>query len=551
MAAEHFLSATEGKIASDISQFINFIYELIQSIVIWIFSPPSHTLAAKHNNGLRIAVIGAGLSGVSAAAHCAGHGADLTIFEARSEKYLGSIWARVNSTSSLQLYSVVYRFHPTVRWHKRYPSQGRILEEIRKLWYRYGLNQRTSFETPVHSVTLKDGRWVINGDSETFGTFDGIIAAVGTCGDPKLPHLPGEEAYKGRICHSSDLDCVDIEGKRAAIIGGGASAIEAVEFAIAKGAEQVDIVSRVSAPSNGMSSVLDAGSGPCHAMLSTYSTKQSEKWIIPRNIVVDILLSMNVFGEEAMFSFVPEFCLRWFFYRDLKDLAPQGKGFYTGTPMCNDQILEQIRTGRCRWLIADIIKATKTGLLINHRAPNVRKGGPGTKMEVDAQVLIKATGFSRPDIHFLPEDVFEKPFASPAWYLQTFPPRHPEICAINSIYVNALGTVGHIHTGIYTRLLMVFLLEPRTKPSQAQMDRWVSWICWFNRKTPQRAFDYFTYSELMLWFVSCVLLRPSLWQWAWFVFTGLGQAGPSGVSSKATLELKADELNGLVAGEKV
>jgi len=218
--------------------------------------------------------------------------------------------------------------------------------------------------------------------------------------------------------------------------------------------------------------------------------------------------------------------------------------------MCNDQILEQIRRGKCRWLKSDIVKATKTGLIVSHRKPNVPKGGPGKRLEVDAQILIKATGFSRPDIHFLPDCVFDEPFAPPAWYLQTFPPQHPEICAINSVYVNALGTVGHVHIGMYTRLLMVFLLQPRTKPTRAQMERWISWVGWFKGKTPQKAFDFFTYSELILWFVSCILLQPARWQWAWFVFTGLGQAGPRGVSTEATLKLKAKELNYLVNEDK-
>lgn len=256
---------------------------------------------------------------------------------------------------------------------------------------------------------------------------------------------------------------------------------------------------------------------------------------------------MNIFGEEPTFSFIPEFLLRWFFYRDLKDLAPHTKGFYTGTPMCNDQILDQIRTGRCRWLKSDILAATATGMSINHRGSKVPKGGPGTKMQVDADIIVKATGFERPDISFLPEDVFEEPFAPPAWYLQSFPPTHPEICAINSIYINAIGTVGHVHIGIYTRLLMVFLLEPSAKPTQAQMERWIVWVGWLKRKAPQAAFDYFTYGEMMLWFVSCILFRPAMWQWAWFVVTGLGQAGPRGVDTWKTVELKLQDLKGKVS----
>lgn len=41
----------------------------------------------------RIAIIGAGLTGVSAAAHCVGHGFDVTIFEAGDEDSLGGIWS--------------------------------------------------------------------------------------------------------------------------------------------------------------------------------------------------------------------------------------------------------------------------------------------------------------------------------------------------------------------------------------------------------------------------------------------------------------------------
>ena len=51
--------------------------------------PPSRKLHRP-----RVAVIGARLTGVSSAAHCAGHGFDVKIFEARSkEKGLGGIWS--------------------------------------------------------------------------------------------------------------------------------------------------------------------------------------------------------------------------------------------------------------------------------------------------------------------------------------------------------------------------------------------------------------------------------------------------------------------------
>lgn len=80
-----------------------------------------------------------------------------------------------------------------------------------------------------------------------------MIACVGTCGDPKKPHIEGQEDFKGPIFHSSQLDGKDAKGKKVLVIGGGASAVEALEFAAHQNAAKVYILAR------------------------------SEKWIIPRN----------------------------------------------------------------------------------------------------------------------------------------------------------------------------------------------------------------------------------------------------------------------------
>lgn len=81
----------------------NFIFELLQwqfqlffNIFQWfadkVFSPsppgPSTRLGRP-----KIAVIGAGITGVTSAAHCIGHGFDVVIFEAGDEHSLGGIWS--------------------------------------------------------------------------------------------------------------------------------------------------------------------------------------------------------------------------------------------------------------------------------------------------------------------------------------------------------------------------------------------------------------------------------------------------------------------------
>ena len=85
----------------------------------------------------------------------------------------------------------MYRFHPSVKWSSGYPDRQQIVSQIRQLWKRYGLQERTKFNTHVKSVTQDaQGRWIVNDPSN--GRFDGIIAAVGSCGDPKMPHMTNQ-----------------------------------------------------------------------------------------------------------------------------------------------------------------------------------------------------------------------------------------------------------------------------------------------------------------------------------------------------------------------
>ena len=97
---------------------------------------------------------------------------------------------------------------------------------------------------------------------------------------------------------------------------------------------------------------------------------------------------------------------------------------------------------------------------MNRRAQGVPKGGPGHEIEVKGDMVIMATGYERPSLNFLPPECFEEPYEPPNWYLQVFPPAHKSIAGINCTYVNAIGTVGNYHIGIYTRLMLMFLVDP-------------------------------------------------------------------------------------------
>jgi len=82
--------------------------------------------------------------------------------------------------------------------------------------------------------------------------------------------LEGQSSFKGKILHSSQLDNAQLAGKKVVIVGSGASGVEAAELAVQKKAKGVVVLAR------------------------------SDKWVIPRNTIVDILLSLQPFGRQMV-----------------------------------------------------------------------------------------------------------------------------------------------------------------------------------------------------------------------------------------------------------
>ncbi|EJD48241.1 FAD/NAD(P)-binding domain-containing protein [Auricularia subglabra TFB-10046 SS5] len=506
-------------------------YYLLQYFIIAVFRPrpPRTSGKLQHPHG-RIAVIGAGLTGVSSAAHCIANGFEVVLFEQKDK--IGGIWASVNKTSGLQLSSLLYRFHPAVHWRRAFPQREEILHEVHRVWTLYGLDRenRTRFNTPVTKIIRAPGsedvnegghaRWIVNGDE--YEVFDAVIVTVGTCGAPKKIHFPGADAFRGQVLHSSELDDAELEGKEVVVVGGGASGVEAVELAIEKRAKGTVLVAR------------------------------DDKWVIPRNIVFDTLISMQPFGREMPLSFIYERLLKTFHYRSAADIAPQDKGIFEGTPIVNDEFLGHVRSGRCRYIRGDGQTLTERGVQIKLKgpsgAPSHPASGPshrhharepsaeseegkkhrgdtqaqedGKIEELRADVVVLATGFERPSVDFLPEDLFPEEYSRPNLYLQNFSTEDWSVLMTNSAYVNAIGTVGHFHIGIYTRILLTLLLDPQARPTPRDMKLWVDNLRFVKRGAKGGALGFFTYMELTVWLVLFHVFRPDRLRWMFFIMNG-------------------------------
>ncbi|KAI5892685.1 FAD/NAD(P)-binding domain-containing protein [Schizophyllum commune H4-8] len=503
-------------------------YIAIQVAIIALFKPPRPRSKESPKQPFgRIAVVGAGLTGVSSAAHCIAHNFEVTIFEAQSrEKGLGGIWAHVNSTSGLQINSIMYRFHPAVLWSRAFPHRDEILGEIARIWHEYNLDARTRFSTPVTSVRrgpAPEGdpsrrTWIVNNDDSVL--YDAVIVNVGTCGAPRVPEWArdwttsqdgdGEKhagaAHRATVLHSSELDAASADvlaGKRVVVVGSGASGVEACETVLAKGV---------------------ALAGPV-TMLA-----RSDKWIIPRNVAVDTLLAAQPFGREMPLSWVWEAWLRRFHYgKDLAWMVPDdGRGVFEGTPVVNDEFLGHVREGRVEY-----VRAATQGMEESGKGVLVKKKGASKESEpelVEAAVVILATGFNKPSVDFFEEadEIFPEGYQRPDLYLQNFSTEDWSVLMTNSAYMNAIGTVGHFHIGIYTRILLTLLLDPDARPLPKDMKLWVDCVRFVKRGAKGGALGFFTYAELTIWLVLFHIFRPDRLKWIFFIMQGWGVHGPKG-----------------------
>lgn len=156
---------------------------------------------------------------------------DFVIFERASD--LGGTW-RDNTYPGCQcdvesnLYS--YSFAPSPRWSRSYAPQSEIWDYLRLCAEKFELGGHIRYQHEVESARWDDAaaRWRLETASGPFSA-DVVVAATGPLSEPSLPAIPGLDGFPGPHFHSANWDHgVDLTGKRVAVVGTGASAIQFV-----------------------------------------------------------------------------------------------------------------------------------------------------------------------------------------------------------------------------------------------------------------------------------------------------------------------------------
>lgn len=187
---------------------------------------------ATPSRHFRVAIIGAGFSGLVAAAALRKMGIDeITLFE-RSPSIGGTWWEITNPASEVDtpphLYSVSFTRYGRTRLHPRQPEILAYLEHVVDV---LDLRSRVQLATGIAAVTWSDKRQlqsVITQCGETL-EYEAGISAVGFFNTPRLPTWPELSNFDGDMDHSARWPSnTDLRGKDVGAVGTGSAAKQIV-----------------------------------------------------------------------------------------------------------------------------------------------------------------------------------------------------------------------------------------------------------------------------------------------------------------------------------
>ena len=197
-----------------------------------------------------VIIIGAGLSGLAMGIKLKAAGIAYTIIE-KNPKIGGTWWENTYPGVGVDTPSHLYTFSfaPSTHWNRYFALGGQVEEYLEQLAAKYDVDAAVRFGCEVETARY-DADWaqwevVIRTPNGTERhTCNVLISAVGMVNRPAIPALPGLDSFAGPAMHTAQWRSdVDLEGKRVAVIGTGASAMQLVP-AIADSAQRVTIFQR-------------------------------------------------------------------------------------------------------------------------------------------------------------------------------------------------------------------------------------------------------------------------------------------------------------------
>ncbi|HWE89554.1 MAG TPA: NAD(P)/FAD-dependent oxidoreductase [Pseudonocardiaceae bacterium] len=181
----------------------------------------------------RVVIVGAGFSGLGTAIQLKKAGIhDFVILEKADD--VGGTW-RENTypgcECDVESHMYSFSYEQNARWSRVFSGQAEIWDYLRRLTEKHGLREHIRFGARVTGARWDDDaqQWQVSTESgdDYVGQF--VANGVGVLHTPMIPRLKGIRQFQGEAWHSAEWnhDC-DLAGKRVAVVGTGASAVQFV-----------------------------------------------------------------------------------------------------------------------------------------------------------------------------------------------------------------------------------------------------------------------------------------------------------------------------------
>jgi cyclohexanone monooxygenase len=208
---------------------------------------------------VEVLIVGAGMSGLMTATHLSRQGVDdYLIVDPAAD--IGGTWYWCRHPG-IRCDTESYVYMPFLEDlgnlpSEKYASGEEIRGQMQAAARKYGVYHHALFRTTVKELAWSEpaSRWIVRTDRGDEIAARYAVLAVGRLHRPKLPGIPGIKRFKGHYFHTNRWDyaytgggpgggMVNLRDKRVAIIGTGATAVQAVPH-LARDAGELFVVQR-------------------------------------------------------------------------------------------------------------------------------------------------------------------------------------------------------------------------------------------------------------------------------------------------------------------
>jgi len=181
----------------------------------------------------RVVVVGTGFSGLCMGVKLREQGEqDFVLLERAND--VGGTW-RDNTypgcACDVESHLYSFSFEPNPNWTRMYAPQPEIYAYLKHVATKYDLLRHIRFGANLKGARFDDARklWVVTAEDGRVFESQFLVSGMGGLSNPAVPQIEGMSSFEGTTFHSATWDHgYDLNDKRVAVIGSGASAIQFV-----------------------------------------------------------------------------------------------------------------------------------------------------------------------------------------------------------------------------------------------------------------------------------------------------------------------------------